>query len=214
MNKRSLLIATTLAGAATLACAAAFTAGPASAVAGVGQAAPAFSAVDASGKRVSLADFKGKHVVLEFVNPGCPYVQKHYKSANMQGTQQAATGQGVVWLTVNSTSTDASDYLAPAEMAQWMKAQKAAASAMLMDSDGKVGRAYGARTTPHMYIVDPAGKLVYAGGIDDKPSSNVADIPRATNYVKVALGETLAGKPVSQASTRPYGCSIKYSSGA
>jgi peroxiredoxin len=204
MKKRSLLIA------ATLVCAA----GAALAAASLGQPAPAFTAVDASGKRVSLADFKGKHVVLEFVNPGCPYVQKHYKSANMQGTQQAATGQGVVWLTVNSAATDASDYLAPAEMAQWMKAQKAAASAMLMDSDGKVGRAYGARTTPHLYIVDPAGTLVYVGGIDDRPSSNVADIPRATNYVKAALAETLAGKPVSQASTRPYGCSIKYSSGA
>ena len=192
----------------------AFIAGPAGAAATVGQAAPAFTAVDASGKPVSLADFKGKTVVLEWVNPGCPFVQKHYSAANMQGTQKDATGKGVVWLTINSTSTDAGDYLPPAQMAQWMKTQKAANSAMLMDADGKVGRAYGARTTPHMYIVDPAGKLVYAGGIEDKATTNTADIPGATNYVKAALNESLAGKPVSQASTRPYGCSIKYSSGA
>lgn len=192
----------------------AFVAGQAGAAATVGQVAPAFTATDASGKPVSLADFKGKTVVLEWVNPGCPFVQKHYSAANMQGTQKDATGKGVVWLTINSTSTDASDYLPPAEMAKWMQQQKAAATATLMDADGKVGRAYGARTTPHMYIVDPAGKLVYAGGIDDKPSANVADIPRATNYVKAALNESLAGKPITQANTRPYGCSIKYSSGA
>jgi peroxiredoxin len=191
-----------------------FTATVANAAATVGQPAPAFTAVDAAGKAVSLADFKGKTVVLEWVNPGCPFVQKHYSAANMQGTQKDATAKGVVWLAINSTATDAGDYLPPAEMAKWMQTQKAAASAMLMDADGKVGRAYGARTTPHMYIVDPAGKLVYAGGIDNKPSSNPADIPSSTNYVKAALGETLAGKPVSQANTRPYGCSIKYSSGA
>ena len=181
------------------------------AVATVGQPAPAFTAMDASGKAVSLADFKGRHVVLEWVNPGCPFVQKHYNSANMQGTQKEATAKGVVWLAVASTAPDASDYKKPAALAAWMQSQKAAATSTLMDDDGKVGRAYGARTTPHMYIVDPAGTLVYAGGIDNKPSSNVADIAASTNYVKAALSETLAGKPVSQASTRPYGCSIKYS---
>jgi len=189
-------------------------AGSAGATATVGQPAPAFTATDASGKTVSLADFKGKTVVLEWVNPGCPFVQKHYGAANMQGTQKDAAAKGVVWLAINSTAADAGDYLPPAEMAKWMQQQKAAATATLMDADGKVGRAYGARTTPHMYIVDPAGKLVYAGGIDDKATANPADIPRATNYVKAALNESLAGKPVSQASTRPYGCSIKYSSGA
>ena len=132
----------------------------------------------------------------------------------MQATQKDAAAKGVVWLAINSTASDAGDYLKPAEMAAWMTQQKAAATATLMDTDGKVGRAYGARTTPHMYIVDPAGKLVYAGAIDNKPSSNPADIPSSTNHVKAALGEALAGKPVSQASTRPYGCSIKYSSGA
>lgn len=192
----------------------ALAAGAAGAAATVGQPAPAFSVVDAGGKTVSLADFKGRHVVLEWVNPGCPFVQKHYSSANMQGTQKEATARGVVWLAINSTSPDAGDYRAPAAMAQWMQGQKAAASATLIDADGKVGKAYGARTTPHMYIVAPDGKLVYAGGIDNKATANPADIAGATNHVKVALGETLAGKPVTTASTRPYGCSIKYSSGA
>ncbi len=184
------------------------------AAASVGQPAPAFTVVDAGGKTVSLGDFKGKHVVLEWVNPGCPFVQKHYDSANMQGTQKDATSKGVVWLAINSTAPDAGDYKAPAAMAQWMLGQKAAATTTLIDADGKVGKAYGARTTPHMYIVDPQGKLIYAGGIDNKATANPADIASATNHVKVALGETLAGKPVTTASTRPYGCSIKYSSGA
>jgi peroxiredoxin len=186
--------------------------GAASAQAVVGQPAPAFSAIDTSGKAVSLADFKGRHVVLEWVNPGCPYVQKHYSSANMQGTQKDATGKGVVWLAVNSTAAEHGDYKTAAAMAQWMQGQRAAATATLMDSEGKVGRAYGARTTPHMYIVDPKGTLVYAGGIDNKPSANAADVATATNHVKVALVESLAGKAVSQATTRPYGCSVKYPS--
>ncbi|WP_425257182.1 thioredoxin family protein [Rubrivivax sp. RP6-9] len=189
-------------------------AGLASAAAVVGQPAPAFTATDTSGKTVSLADYKGKHVVLEWVNPGCPFVQKHYSSANMQATQKAATGKGVVWLTINSTATDAGDYKAPGEMAAWMQQQKAAASATLMDADGKVGRAYGARTTPHMYIVDPAGKLVYAGAIDSRPTANPAHVKDATNHVNAALAEALAGKPVTTASTQPYGCSIKYANGA
>ena len=188
-----------------------FASGLALAAASVGQPAPAFTAVDASGKTVSLADFKGKTVVLEWVNPGCPFVQKHYNSANMQGTQKEATAKGVVWLAVNSTAPDASDYKAPAAMAQWMQGQKAAASATLMDADGKVGRAYGARTTPHMYIVNPEGTLVYAGGIDNKPTTRTADIAGATNHVKVALSESLAGKAVSTPTTAPYGCTVKYS---
>ena len=182
------------------------------AAATVGQPAPAFTATDTRGKTVSLADFKGKHVVLEWTNPGCPFVVKHYGGGNMQGTQKEAAAKGVVWLTINSTAADAGDYKAPAAMGAWMNEQKAAATSTLMDADGKVGRAYGARTTPHMYVIDPAGKLVYAGAIDSKSTTNPADIPGATNHVKVALGETLAGKPVSLASTRPYGCAVKYSS--
>ena len=200
---KQLLVATLLACVASAALAAT-----------VGQPAPAFTATDPSGKSVSLADFKGKHVVLEWVNPGCPYVVKHYSSANMQGTQKDATAKGVVWLSVNSTAAEHGDYKAPAAMAQWMQSQKAAATATLMDADGKVGRAYGARTTPHMYIVDPKGTLVYAGAIDSKPSSNPADVTTATNHVKVALSEALAGKTISQPTTRAYGCSIKYGSGA
>jgi hypothetical protein len=179
----------------------------------VGQPAPAFTATDATGKAVSLADFKGKHVVLEWTNPGCPFVVKHYASGNMQATQKDATGKGVVWLTLNSTAADHQDYKAPAAMGGWMTQQKAAATHTLMDADGKVGRAYGARTTPHMYVVNASGTLVYAGAIDDKPTPSQADIPGARNHVKAALAESLAGKPVSVASTRPYGCSVKYNAG-
>lgn len=197
-----------------LAALATFTAGfsaAASAQAIVGQAAPAFSAQDTAGKAHSLADFKGKYVVLEWVNPGCPYVQKHYNAANMQATQKEATGKGVVWLAVNSTAANASDYKAPAELATWMKQHDAAATATLMDADGKVGRAYGARTTPHMYVIDPAGRLIYAGAIDSKATARADDIKAATNYVRQALGEAFGGKPVSVSVTQAYGCSVKYS---
>lgn len=180
----------------------------------VGQPAPAFSATDTAGKTVSLADFKGRTVVLEWVNPGCPYVVKHYGAGNMQATQKGARDKGVVWLSINTTARDHGDYLAPAAMAGWMTQQKASPTATLMDTDGKVGRAYGARTTPHLYIVDAQGRLVYAGGIDNKPSANPADIPAAKNYVNAALAEVLAGKPVSEPQTRPYGCSVKYGSPA
>lgn len=178
----------------------------------VGQAAPAFSAKDVNGKTVSLADFKGKTVVLEWVNPGCPYVRKHYSSGNMQGTQQEAAAKNVVWLAVNSTATDHPDYSKPAELAKWMKEQKAPATHTLMDEDGKIGKAYGARTTPHLYIVDGKGMLVYAGGIDSIPSASASDISKATNYVKVSLSEMAGGKPLSNSVTRAYGCSVKYKS--
>ncbi len=192
----------------------ALAAGSTFAAASVGQPAPAFSATDATGKPVSLADFKGRTVVLEWVNPGCPFVQKHYNSANMQVTQKAAVAKGAVWLAVNSTATDASDYKTPPQMAAWMQQQKAAASATLMDADGKLGRLYGARTTPHMYVIDAAGKLVYAGAIDSHASANPEHIKTATNYVSRALDETLAGKPLSLSTTQAYGCSVKYGSGA
>jgi AhpC/TSA family len=185
-------------------------------VATVGQAAPNFSAKDVNGKTVSLADFKGKTVVLEWVNPGCPYVRKHYEGGNMQGTQQDALAKNVVWLAINSTGNDHPDYLAPAKLAAWMKQQKApVANALmytLMDEDGKIGKAYGARTTPHMYIVDGKGMLVYAGGIDSIPTASASDIPKATNFVKVSLSEMSGGKPVSNSVTRAYGCSVKYKS--
>ena len=179
--------------------------------AGVGQPAPAFSATDASGRAVALADFKGRTVVLEWVNPECPYVRKHYDSANMQATQKAATAQGVVWLSVNSTHAGHEDFKKPAAMLAWQQKQGAAPSATLMDGDGKIGRAYGARTTPHLYVIDTKGLLAYAGGIDDKPSANPADVKGAKNFVNAALADVLAGRPVAQASTRAYGCSVKYS---
>lgn len=186
--------------------------GLAHAAATVGQAAPDFTLKDTAGKTVKLSDYKGKHVVLEWTNPGCPFVQKHYDSGNMPATQKDAAAKGVVWLAINSTEKASGDYLEPAKLAAWASSKKSQPTAMLMDEEGTTGKAYGARTTPHMYIVDPQGKLVYAGGIDSIPSANQADIPKAVNYVKQGLGEALAGKPVSMASTRPYGCSIKYKS--
>ena len=184
----------------------------AQATATVGQTAPNFSAKDVNGKTISLADFKGKTVVLEWVNPGCPYVRKHYDGGNMQGTQQDAQAKNVVWLAINSTGNDHPDHLAPAKLAAWMKQQKAPATHTLMDEDGKIGKAYGARTTPHLYIVDGKGMLVYAGGIDSIPTASASDIPKATNYIKVALAEMASGKQLSNAVTRPYGCSVKYKS--
>lgn len=194
------------------ACSLALSATLAQAAPAVGQAAPDFTLKDTSGKAVKLSDFRGKHVVLEWTNPGCPYVRKHYDSGNMPATQKEAVGKGVVWLAINSTEKSAGDYLEPPKLAAWLKERKAEPTATLMDEEGTAGKAYGARTTPHLYIVDPQGKLIYAGGIDSIPSANPADIPKATNYVKQGLGEALAGKPLTAATTRPYGCSIKYKS--
>jgi peroxiredoxin len=176
----------------------------------VGQPAPDFSLTDVNGKAVKLSDFKGKHVVLEWTNPGCPFVVKHYGSNNMQSLQKDATGKGVVWLSVNSTNTKHEDYLAPAKLNAKMGEWKAAPSHLLMDETGKVGQSYEAKTTPHMYVIDPKGTLVFAGGIDDKRSANQADVKTAKNFVRAALDETLAGKPVSVSTATPYGCSVKY----
>lgn len=187
-------------------------AGAVHAAAAVGQPAPDFTLKDATGKTVKLSDFKGKHVVLEWTNPGCPFVQKHYNSGNMPATQKDATAKGVVWLAINSTEKDHADYLEPAPLVAWMTQRKSAPSAVLMDEEGTVGKAYGARTTPHMYIVNPQGQLIYAGGIDSIPSANPADIAKATNYVKTGVAEALAGKPLTASTTRPYGCSVKYKS--
>ncbi len=182
------------------------------AAAAIGVAAPNFVGTDVAGAPISLASLRGKTVVLEWVNPGCPYVRKHYGAANMQATQKAAVAKGVVWVAVNSTATDATDYLPPDKMAAWMKDQKAAVTATVMDADGRIGRSYGARTTPHLYVIDPKGTLVYAGAIDSKPTARAADIPGATNFVQQALGELAAGKPVSVPATQPYGCTVKYAS--
>jgi peroxiredoxin len=178
----------------------------------VGQKAPEISLTDTAGKTVKLSDFKGKHVILEWNNPGCPFVRKHYNTANMQTLQKEAAGKGVVWLAVNSTEKSHQDYMTPAALGKWMVEQKAAPTATLMDESGDAGKAYGARTTPHMYVVSPQGVLVYAGGIDSIPSASVDDIKTATNYVRQTMNEVVAGKPVSMPTTRPYGCSVKYKS--
>ncbi len=185
---------------------------PALAAPAVGQSAPDFTLKDANGKTVKLSDYRGKHVVLEWTNPGCPYVKKHYDSGNMPATQKEAADQGVVWLSINSTEKSSYEYMAPARLVAWQQERKARPSAVLADEEGTAGKAYGARTTPHMYIVDPQGRLIYAGGIDSIPSSDPSDIKKAVNYVRQGLNEALAGKPISIAATRPYGCSIKYKS--
>jgi peroxiredoxin len=176
----------------------------------IGQPAPAFTAADAEGRTRSLSEFKGKTVVLEWHNSGCPYVQKHYKSGGMQALQQQATADGVVWLTVVSSAPGAQGYLDAASAKGWKAQQKASSTALLLDPQGAVGKAYDARTTPHMYVVDGTGKLAYMGGIDDKPSSDPASLQGAKNYVAAALADLEAGRAVAQPVTRPYGCSVKY----
>jgi peroxiredoxin len=175
----------------------------------VGQSAPAFTLKDTEGRTVSLADYKGKTVVLEWNNFGCPFVQKHYRSGNMQALQKKY-GKDVVWLTVNSTNAQASDYMQPAAISSELKRFDAAPADYLMDAPGAAGRAYGAKTTPHMFIIDPQGTVVYNGAIDDKRSTDLDDVKTAKNYVAAALDEMKSGKPVSVASTAPYGCSVKY----
>jgi peroxiredoxin len=179
-----------------------------------GKPAPAFSAVDSNGKTWSLAELKGKVVVLETSNQDCPYVRKHYNSTNMQTQQREATARGVVWLTVASSAPGEQGFVTAAQANDLTKTRNAAPTAFLLDPQSKIARAYGATVTPHMYIIDASGMLVYKGGIDSIPSSSVSDVPKAKQYVRVALDEVLAGKPVSEASTRPYGCTLKYGSNA
>jgi len=191
-------------------CSLAFAAsGAAAQSASVGSAVPAFAGKDLTGKTVALGDYRGKYVVLEWTNPDCPYVRKHYNSGNMPATQKQAMAKGVVWLSVSTGDTHSA-----AELQSWQKAKNATPTATVADADGRIARAYGARTTPHMYIVDPQGVLIYIGAIDSKPSSNPADIQSATNFVDQALAEAMAGKAVSKATTQAYGCSVKYPSGA
>jgi peroxiredoxin len=175
-----------------------------------GQPAPEFKAQDLSGVEHSLSEYKGKYVVLEWNNPGCPFVQKHYNSGNMQKLQQEFTKRGVVWLTVNSTNPNNSDYMAPDAQRAWNQREHLAATAYLRDPTGAVGQLYGAKTTPHMFVINGSGKLIFAGGIDDKRTTDVADVAGAKNYVLAALTSSLAGQPVATASATPYGCSVKY----
>ena len=176
----------------------------------VGSAAPDFSLPDANGKTQTLSQYKGKTVVLEWNNPGCPFVQKHYSSGNIPKQQADATAAGVVWLTINSGAAGKQGHL-DAQGAQAFLAQyHAAPSAYLFDADGKVGHLYGAKTTPHMYIVDAGGTLRYMGGIDSIPSADKDDLAKATQYVPRALAELKVGRPISVATSQPYGCGVKY----
>ena len=175
-----------------------------------GTAAPDFSVADAGGKVVNLSDYKGKFVVLEWTNPECPFVRAQYGAGAMQALQKEAGGKDVVWLSVNSTNKSNGEYKTGAQMSAWMKDKGAAPKAILIDATSDVGRAYAAKTTPHMFVIDPTGKIVYAGAIDDKRSTSQSDRKTANNYVRAALAEATAGKPVSMADTTPYGCSVKY----
>jgi len=176
----------------------------------VGSAAPDFSLTDAKGKIHSLSQYKGKYVVLEWFNPECPFVKKHYGSGNMQKLQEEYTGKGVVWLTIDSNAPGSEGNMTPEQAEKVTTAWKTHQTALLLDPEGKAGRAYGAKNTPNMVVISPEGKIAYEGAIDSKATPNPADIPSSTNYVKVALDESLAGKPVTTANTRPYGCGIKY----
>lgn len=171
--------------------------------------APGFSLKDADGRVRTLAEFRGKVVVLEWINEGCPYVKKHYQG-NMQALQKAAVADGVVWLSVCSSAPGQQGHVDGAGAKRFIAAKGAAPTAFLLDPTGVAGKAWGAKTTPHMYIVDKAGQLVYQGGIDDKPTADVADIAGATNYLKAALADLKAGRPVKVAFSKPYGCSVKY----
>jgi peroxiredoxin len=183
---------------------------PAAAEQTTGQPAGNFRLMDADGKAVTLSQFKGRPVVLEWNNPGCPFVQKHYDSGNMQAAQAKAKAMGAAWLTINSGAPGKQGHMTGAEAKAFLAAQKAQPTAYLLDPQGRVGKGYGAKTTPHMYLIDASGKLVYQGGIDDKPTANKADIPGARNHLLAALGEVKAGKKVSVPEARPYGCSVKY----
>jgi peroxiredoxin len=175
-----------------------------------GNPAPAFTLTTLDGKPVALADLKGKWVALEWTNPDCPFVQKHYDSDNMQATQRVAADKKVVWVQVNSTNPGHKDFKSTKQMNEWLLAMKAVPTHAALDQSGAVGKAYGAKTTPHMYLINPGGQIVYNGAIDDKRSANPADIPGARNHMKEAITEAVSGKPVTIAATTPYGCSIKY----
>ena len=176
----------------------------------VGQPAPDFTGIDSNGDKHTLSQYKGKTVVLEWTNHDCPYVKKHYNSGNMQALQKQATADGVVWLSVISSKPGKEGHVSGARANKLTRSRNAAPTAVILDETSEIGLLYGAKTTPHMYIIDKTGQLVYMGGIDSIPSSNEADIAGAKNYVRVALDAMAAGKAIEDSVTRPYGCSVKY----
>ena len=183
---------------------------PALAAPAIGQPAPAFTAVDADGKARSLSEFKGRTVVLEWTNNGCPYVKRHYSAGTMQDAQRKAKAQGAVWLTIASSPPGHQGYVTAADAKAWGGQSKAAWNAILLDPKGQVARAYAAKTTPHMFVVDPKGRVAYMGAIDDKPTNRAAEAQGAKNYVLAAVADVKAGRAVAQPVTRPYGCAVKY----
>ena len=176
----------------------------------VGATAPEFTVADSNGQKVTLSSFKGKTVVLEWSNPDCPYVQKHYITSNMQTLQREAKQSGIVWLTLLSTAPGKMGYMQDIEVGAWLEKQKAEPVAYLLDTDARAANAYDVKLALTMFVIDPHGKLVYQGAIDDKPSTNQADVPTAKNYLVAALDAAMAGKAVETASTQSYGCSVKY----
>ena len=176
----------------------------------VGSAAPDFSVSDSKGKAQSVSQYKGKYVVLEWFNPECPFVKKHYGGGNMQKLQEEFTSKGVVWLSIDSAAPGKEGNLTPEQAEKKMTDWKTHSTALLLDPEGNAGKTYGAKNTPHMFVINPEGKIIYEGAIDSKATPNPADIPQSTNYIKAALDEALAGKAVTTPSTRPYGCSVKY----
>ena len=176
----------------------------------VGSPAPAFTGTDTHGQTHNLSDYRGKFVVLEWTNKDCPYTRKQYDSGNMQSLQKEWTAKGVVWLTILSSASGEQGYMTAAEENAWITKVHAAPTAAILDPSGAIGHAYEAKTTPHMFVIDPTGKLIYAGAIDDHPTTDVADVPVSKNYVSAALTAAMADKPVAITYTRPYGCSVKY----
>jgi len=176
----------------------------------VGDPAPDFTATDTNGKVHKLSEYQGKFVVLEWTNRGCPYTQKHYNSGNMQRLQREWTSRGVVWLTVISSAPGKQGYVTASEENAYLKQANAAPTAVLLDPAGTLGHLYDAKTTPHIFIINPKGALIYNGAIDDRPTTDVSDVNGAKNYATLALEEATSGKPVSNPTSRPYGCSVKY----
>ena len=205
MNARRLSLAACLTTAAIL-----LTAALALFAARVGEAAPDFTATDSTGKTQHLADYRGKYVVLEWHNNGCPYTRKHYESGNMENLQREWTARGVVWFTVISSAQGEQGYMTAEQENQYMQQMHAAPTAALLDPSGDLGHLYSAKTTPDMFIINPEGVLIYEGAIDNRATPDASDIPGATNYVSQALTEAMAGRPVSVPVSQPYGCGVKY----